>query len=134
MTAVALLSAGVTVHSAAHHSPRTYDTTSVVRFDGVVRHYFWGNPHVYLLVDSGERTYRVESRTRAYLRRIGWDETSFSSGERVHVVAHPMRRPDGNHRVAPVTITKADGREWVTSRTAARASDQTRPGDGGASR
>ncbi len=85
----------------AHHSRAIYDRERLVTLDGVVAQFEWGNPHVYLYVETQSDTgdpvvWAVEHGTTTSLRRRGWSSDTFAVGDRVTVRANPSKSADRN--------------------------------------
>ena len=92
----------------AHHSGSNYDFAHLVTFEGTVRQFQWTNPHVVIWVNvdhgEGEELWAVQMTSPGNLRRRGWTQRSLQPGERVRVVAAPMR--DGTPAAGLDNITK----------------------------
>ena len=97
----------------AHHSFALFDPGKTVTVSGTVRSFEWGNPHVWLWIDTmnpdgTQTTWGFESAAPGELVRMaGWSRTTFQTGEKVTILANPLRdgRPGGSLR----SITRADG-------------------------
>jgi len=97
----------------AHHSAVMFDTTQEITVEGVVSHYEWRNPHVYMAVETvgrdGENVeQRIEAGAPSILSPLGLTPDSLSLGERVTVYGNPNRRGDGRIMLG-LYLTKADG-------------------------
>jgi hypothetical protein len=97
----------------AHHSPAAFDQTAFVVIEGTVSEFTWGNPHVYLAVETtgpgGERyVQRVEAGPASQLSPRGMTPQLLRPGDTVTVRANPNRRGAG-HVVLGVELTTADG-------------------------
>jgi hypothetical protein len=107
--AVVLTAAGV----AAHHSSAGIDQTKSVTLNGTVKEFRWGNPHAWIDLDVTNAkgtvdTWSLEMTAPSFLVRAGWKATTLKSGDKVSVVARPMR--DGSPGGLFVSVTLADGR------------------------
>jgi hypothetical protein len=97
----------------AHHSFALFDPGKTVTVSGTVRSFEWGNPHVWLWIDTinpdgTQTTWGFESAAPGELVRLaGWSRSTFQMGDKVTVLANPLRdgRPGGSLR----SITRADG-------------------------
>jgi hypothetical protein len=85
----------------AHHSSAMYDQKNTVTLRGVVTQFRWTNPHVTMMIraDAGashhDELWVVEATSPGNLSRAGWTRTMLHVGDRVEVVAAPLR--DGGH-------------------------------------
>ena len=81
----------------AHHSSAMYDNQKTVTLRGIVTEFRWTNPHVSMTIatDPGRELWIVETTSPGNLSRAGWTRTSLRVGDRVEVVAAPLR--DGGH-------------------------------------
>jgi len=97
----------------AHHSPAAFDRTKEVKLTGTVKAFKWSNPHSWIEIDvpndkGGVDTWGVEMTSPTYLVRAGWKSTSVKPGDKVTIVANPVRT--GENAAIFVSITLADGR------------------------
>jgi hypothetical protein len=96
----------------AHHSSAMYDRKQLVTLRGVVKEFRWTNPHTTIRVDvDGSRgsdggLWIVEATSPGNLSRAGWTRTSVRVGQRVEVVAAPLR--DGGHGAYCESVTLLD--------------------------
>ena len=106
---VALIGLG-SVAAMAHHSGSNYDFANLVTFEGTIRQFQWTNPHVVIWVNAnhgdGQELWAVQMTSPGNLRRRGWTQRSLQPGERVRVVAAPMR--DGTPAAGLDNITKLE--------------------------
>jgi hypothetical protein len=81
----------------AHHSSAMYDNERTVTLRGVITEFRWTNPHVTMAIatDPRRELWVVETTSPGNLSRAGWTRTSLRVGDRVEVVAAPLR--DGGH-------------------------------------
>jgi hypothetical protein len=121
MTAVlAALSCGAAY---AHHSFAMFDMTSEIRLEGVIKSVEWQNPHVWINVsvskeDGAIEEWGFESGATNTLIRQGWRRDSLKVGERVKIVARPMR--NGSHSGSVMSLTFSDGRVFSLGPQGAR--------------
>ena len=81
----------------AHHSSAMYDNQRTVTLRGVITEFRWTNPHVTMAIatDPRRELWVVETTSPGNLSRAGWTRTSLRAGDRVEVMAAPLR--DGSH-------------------------------------
>lgn len=82
----------------AHHSFAMFDQTKPAELKNVtVVRFAWANPHVFLIVRSGDTTYTLECSSPSLMQRMGWKFNTLKVGERIDVVFNPLRngRPGG---------------------------------------
>jgi hypothetical protein len=96
----------------AHHSAAMFDATKTVTITGAVMEYKWANPHAMIAVlatdGKGAQTiWNVECSTPNILVRKGWSGTSFQVGDKVTILAHPMR--DGGQAGLLMTVSTPNG-------------------------
>jgi len=113
--AALLLLPAATLASAvyAHHAPAVFDQTRTIVVEGVVTEFVWANPHSWIRMDvTGDdgtvTNWSMEMNPPTYLVRGGWRSTTLKPGDKVSVVANPLRtnEPGGKY----VAITLPDGR------------------------
>jgi len=110
--AAALLGVG---SAAAHHSFAMFDTTKEITLAGTVKEFQWMSPHcwIQILVADPEHPsaapveWGIEMDNPMGLSRHGWKPGSLKPGDKVVVVAHPLR--DGTSGAQVVSVTK-DGK------------------------
>ena len=108
----ALLAAGA---AAAHHSAAMFDPTKEVTLTGTVKEFQWTSPHcwIQLLVtddahpNAAPVEWGIEMDNPMGLSRHGWKPGSLKAGDKIVVVAHPLR--DGTSGGQVVSVTK-DGK------------------------
>jgi hypothetical protein len=106
----------VAASAAAHHSPAMFDRTREITLTGDVKEFQWTSPHcwIQLLVpdpadpDAAPVEWGIEMDNPLGLLRHGWKPGSLKAGERVTIVAHPLR--DGSHGGEVVSVRTADGK------------------------
>ena len=104
----------VAAAAAAHHAPAIFDQTRTIVIDGTVTEFVWQNPHSWIRMDVVEddgtmRNWSIEMNPPTYLIRGGWKSTTLTRGDRISVVANPLRsgdEPAGKF----VAVTLPDGR------------------------
>jgi hypothetical protein len=96
----------------AHHSAAMFDHDKKVTLQGTVKEFQYTNPHSWLQVmvtgpDGKAVEWGFEAEGPSTLLRAGIKAKSFVPGEKVTIVANPMK--DGRPAGALITATKADG-------------------------
>jgi len=93
----------------AHHSGSIFNPDSVVAVQGEVSRFNWTNPHVYIYVETTDRSgdvveWEIETDATPILTRSGWSSQTLKPGDRVVVRANPDRNPQRAHgRLISVT-------------------------------
>lgn len=104
---------GVAAGSAvAHHSSAMFDMSKTVTVQGTVKEFQYTNPHSWLQVlvvgpDGKSVEWGFETEGPSTLLRVGIKAKTFQPGDKVTIVAAPMR--DGRPAGAWISATKADG-------------------------
>src|SRR6201986_499476 len=80
----------------AHHSGSMFDPTKTVTLEGTVKEFQYTNPHSWLEIvvigaDGKAVEWGFESEGPSTLLRAGIKAKSFTPGEKVTVVGHPMK-------------------------------------------
>jgi len=114
---VALAVAGLPAPALAHHSFAMFDRDKIVTLQGTVKEFQYTNPHSWLQVmvtgpDGKAVEGGFEAEGPSTLKRAGIDAKTFKPGEKVTVVANPMK--DGRPAGAWVKVTTADGKVYST--------------------
>ena len=104
--------AGLSTPALAHHSAAMFDHEKKVTLQGTVKEFQYTNPHSWLQVmvvgpDGKTTEWGFEAEGPSTLLRAGIKAKSFVPGEKVTIVANPMK--DGRPAGALITATKADG-------------------------
>ncbi len=112
-TVVLLLAAAAGTPLGAHHSFAAFDRTKEVTLTGVVKEVQWNNPHAWIQVvvtdATGKQTeWGFECGSPNMMSRTGWTRTTLKTGDKVTVVANPLK--DGRPNASLVRITLPDGR------------------------
>jgi Family of unknown function (DUF6152) len=113
---VAGLFAALSAPVLAHHSVAMFDLTKNVTIEGTVKEFQFTNPHSWLQVmvtnpDGTTAEWDFEAQGPSSLLRVGIKAKTFSPGDKVTVVAHPMK--DGRTAGALITATAADGHVYT---------------------
>ena len=96
----------------AHHSAAMFDHTKKITLEGNVKEFQYTNPHSWLQVmgkgpDGKVQLWGFEAEGPSTLLRAGIKASTFKAGDKVTIVANPMK--DGRPAGALLTATKADG-------------------------
>ena len=99
-----------------HHSGSVFNTDLVLAVEGTVSRFRWGNPHVYIYVEtdnaSGDRIeWEIETDATPILSRSGWSADTLKPGDPVVVRMNPVhdtRRAHARLR----SLSKEDGSVW----------------------
>lgn len=110
------LCAAVSAPVLAHHSVAMFDLTKNVTIQGTVKEFQFTNPHSWLQVmvtgaDGTAVEWDFEAQGPSSLLRVGIKAKTFAPGDKVTVVAHPMK--DGRTAGALITATAADGHVYT---------------------
>jgi hypothetical protein len=113
---VAGLFAALSAPTLAHHSVAMFDLTKSVTIQGTVKEFQFTNPHSWLQVmvtaaDGTAVEWAFEAQGPSSLLRVGIKAKTFVPGDKVTVVAHPMK--DGRTAGTLVTVTAADGHAYT---------------------
>ncbi|BBE33402.1 DUF6152 family protein [Sphingosinicella microcystinivorans] len=101
-----ILSLGLAASAApaiAHHSFAMFDQDTVVSLKGVkVVQFRWGNPHVFVVVESGNIRYALECSSPSAMNSLGWKHNSLKAGDTIDVTMFPLRsgKPGGALKTA----------------------------------
>jgi len=104
--------AGLAGPALAHHSGAMFDSAKTVTLEGTVKEFQYTNPHSWLQVmvmgaDGKAVEWGFEAEGPSTLLRAGIKAKTFLPGDKVTIVAHPMK--DGRPAGGLVSATKADG-------------------------
>ena len=95
---------------AAHHSAAMFDRTRVVTLNGTVKGFQWTNPHSWLQLTTADgKDWSIEMTSPNLLARTGWKPTTLKPGDKITVIASPLR--DGGAGGQFRSATLADGRQ-----------------------
>jgi hypothetical protein len=111
---LALVAAGSSAPTLAHHSFATYDMATTTTVTGTVREFQWINPHSWIKLSAPDekgvmQDLAIEAGAVVGLRREGWTRDDFKAGDKVTISFHP--RKDGVPGGAFVTAVTASGRK-----------------------
>lgn len=94
---------------AAHHSFAMFDFEKQVTLQGTVKEFHWTNPHVWLEIavldaKGGTTAWSFEMGAPGMLARTGWKSRMLVAGDKVTVVANPLKSGEPRGRVVTVTL------------------------------
>ena len=109
---IAVSIAALATPAFAHHSGAMFDSAKTVTLEGTVKEFQYTNPHSWLQVmvtgaDGKAVEWGFEAEGPSTLLRAGIKAKTFMPGDKVTIVAHPMK--DGRPAGGLVSATKADG-------------------------
>lgn len=102
----------------AHHSTSAFDTTKVVRIEGIVKQFRWINPHASIKVEGHpsagpDGVWTIEMTAPNSLLLSGWKRTSLKEGDKVVMYVNPLKNAitlnDGSQGAIYVGVEFADG-------------------------
>jgi hypothetical protein len=86
--------------ASAHHSLAAFDGQQTVKVTGIVKEFQWLNPHVTVVVEGTAKDavqkvrWAVEMQAPNAMMEQGWARDTLAIGDRVTIVANPLRRED----------------------------------------
>jgi len=95
----------------AHHSFAMFDQTKEVALKGTVVDFQWTNPHAFIHIDvaeGGTGVWEIELNSPNNLKRQGWKSSSLKAGDKVTVMANPLRDATKKGGLF-IKVTLADG-------------------------
>jgi hypothetical protein len=103
---------GVALPALAHHSFAMFDQGKQVTLVGTVKEFQWTNPHAFIHIEvpqgGASEVWDIELNSPNNLKRQGWKQTSLKPGDKVTVVANPLR--DLSHKGGLfIAVTLPDG-------------------------
>ena len=92
-----------------HHSGAGIDRTKTVTVEGTVKQFKWANPHAWMEVEAanakgGVDLWNFEMTSPAFLVRAGWKSSTVKAGDKVKVVARPLKSGDPGGIFVSVTL------------------------------
>lgn len=115
-SAVLLLALLPSLPIGAHHSFAIFNRDVQITLTGTVKAFQWTNPHVFiqLMVKNAEgvdEEWSIEGASPNMLFRSGWTNQSFKPGDKVTIVANPLRdgKPGANFVFAQLPDGKTLG-------------------------
>ena len=106
--------AGLGLPALAHHSFAMFDQTKEVKLVGTVKEFQWTNPHAFIHVEvtpsgGASETWDIELNSPNNLKRQGWKPTSLKVGDKVTVMANPLRDLTQHKGGLFIAVTLPDG-------------------------
>jgi hypothetical protein len=76
----------------AHHSFAMFDQTKESQLKGVsVAQFQWSNPHVFVVVKSGDTMYTLECNSPSNMTKAGWKFNTLKPGDKIDISFYPLR-------------------------------------------
>lgn len=107
------------VPAMAHHSTAAFDTSRVVKIEGMITQFRWINPHASIKIDGKsdgddpDGVWTVEMTAPNVLMNQGWTRTALKAGDKVTLFVNPLRNAvtlnDGSTGSLYVGVILADG-------------------------
>jgi hypothetical protein len=100
--------------ASAHHSFAMFDQAKTVTLQGTVTEFQWTNPHAFIHVavtkSAGAiEVWDIELNSPNNLKRQGWQSTSLKAGDKVTLLANPLRDMSQHRGGLFISVTRADG-------------------------
>ena len=122
LTAAAVALAAISGLAAAHHGTApNYDQHKAVKIDGMVKEFWWRNPHSALFIDGKsdagtQGTFVLEmGAPAALINQYGIPRTTFKPGDHVVIQMHPSFTTPTNGEAMQDRFW-VNGKEFVSSR------------------
>ena len=97
----------------AHHSFAMFDQTKEVTLVGTVKEFQWTNPHAFIHVEVAQGpetgTWDIELNSPNNLKRQGWKPTSVKAGDKITLLANPLRDMSDHKGGLFIVVTLPDG-------------------------
>jgi len=93
----------------AHHSSANADSTKSITVEGIVKQFKWANPHAWIQLEAinskgAKELWDLEMTSPALLVPNGWKATSVKPGDKVKVVAHPLKSGEPGGLFMSITL------------------------------
>lgn len=108
------------VPALAHHSAATFDTSTVLKIEGVITQFRWSNPHASIKIkgktDGGRLSglWTIGMSTPNQLVDDGWSRFTVKPGDKVTLYVNPRKKPflgrDGSYEALYVGVTLPNGK------------------------
>jgi hypothetical protein len=97
----------------AHHSFAMFDQSKEVTLVGTVKEFQWTNPHAFIHVEVAQGaesgTWDIELNSPNNLKRQGWKPSSVKPGDKVKLLANPLRDMSDHKGGLFIAVTLPDG-------------------------
>ncbi len=97
----------------AHHSFAMFDQSKEVTLVGTVKEFQWTNPHAFIHVEVAQGpdagVWDIELNSPNNLKRQGWKTTSVKPGDKVKLLANPLRDMTDHKGGLFIAVTLPDG-------------------------
>lgn len=98
----------------AHHSFAMFDQSKQVTLVGTVKEFQWTNPHAFIHIEVAEGgksdVWDIELNSPNNLKRQGWSSASVKPGDKVTLVANPLRDMAAHKGGLFIAVTLPDGK------------------------
>jgi len=105
--------AGVAIPVLAHHSFAMFDQGKEVTLVGTVKEFQWTNPHAFIHVEVAQGpeagVWDIELNSPNNLKRQGWKPSSVKPGDKVTLLANPLRDMSQHKGGLFIAVTLPDG-------------------------
>lgn len=123
----ALVGLVVVLPASGHHSGSVFNRNLVSAVQGTVSRFRWGNPHVYIYVETENEAgdlveWEIETDATPILSRSGWTRETLQPGEPVVVRMNPVYDSQRTH-ARLVSLSKDDGSVWSARSSFAGSTD-----------
>ena len=130
-----VITVAVAVSAYAHHSAAGVDQTRTVTTEGIVKQFKWANPHAWLEVEApnakgGTDLWNFEMTSPTFLVRAGWKANSVKAGDKVTVVARPMKTGEPGGLFVSITLPSGQVLTQQAPRGGGRGPAGATPGTG----
>ena len=109
----AVCTAGIAIPVLAHHSFAMFDQAKEVRLVGTVKEFQWTNPHAFIHVEVAQGDEKgiwdIELNSPNNLKRQGWKPNSVKPGDKVTLLANPLRDMSEHRGGLFIAVTLPDG-------------------------
>jgi hypothetical protein len=113
-SALLAIGAAVALPVLAHHSFAMFDQTKEVTLVGTVKEFQWTNPHAFIHVEVAQGahsgTWDIELNSPNNLKRQGWKPDSVKAGDKVTLLANPLRDMSTHKGGLFIAVTLPDGK------------------------
>jgi len=105
--------AGLAMPVLAHHSFAMFDQAKEVTLVGTVKEFQWTNPHAFIHVEVAQGNEKgvwdIELNSPNNLKRQGWKPNSVKPGDKVTLLANPLRDMSDHKGGLFIAVTLPDG-------------------------
>ena len=115
----AAAAAGAAGPAHAHHSLSMIERAKTVTVSGVVKEFAWGNPHVWIALETSTpdgmvESWSIEGGSPMVLARSGWRPSAVKPGDHISIGVHPRKDGKTAGYLADEEPLTVNGRVLVT--------------------